>query len=128
MVRDVMTLLWLSKHSPTPSQRAELTRLFGDHELRIDPQPFSDAGDVARRIRRSGASEVVVVAPLAVLRKLLEFGFAPLTADMEQCRPEEAEIQTPGYLQGRHYKFRKFRRLRSITLEYEDIETLTNRK
>ena len=105
-----------------------MLRLFGPHELRIDAAPFSDAGEVARRIRENNAQEVVVVAPLAVLRKLLEFGFAPLTADMEQCRPEEAEIQTPGYLQGRHYKFRKFRRLRSITLEYEDIETLTNRK
>lgn len=112
-----MLIKWISKNEPTPRQRAELTRLFGDHVLQVDAETFSDAGDIKRRVQMSGASEVVVVAPLSVLKKLLDFGLRPLTAKMIRVDPDKAEVS----VHGRHYKFVKFERLTAIDFRYEEV-------
>ena len=114
-----MKISWISQHDPTPSQRAELTRLFGPHVLDVDMSPFADAAEIARRIRRTDAQEVVCIAPLSVLQKLTSFGIRPLNATMDRCDPAEAEVVTGN--PPRHYKFRKFRRLVGIEMSYEEI-------
>ena len=116
-----MIILWISKHKPVPNQRAELLRLFGPHELRTDLDPFRDAGDLAQRIRRSGALEVVCVAPLSVLRKLLEFGIRPLNAEMSQVSADQAEVSAVGRNGTRYYKFIRFKRLVGIEMTYEEV-------
>jgi hypothetical protein len=116
-----MIILWISRHEPLPTQRDELARLFGPHELQTDVNSFREASDIARTIRETGAHEVVCVAPLSVLQKLLEFGIRPLTARMERCQPEHAEVVMPGRRGLRYLKFRGFRRLTSIEMAYEEI-------
>ena len=116
---DGMKISWISQHDPTPSQRAELTRLFGPHALIMDVSPFADAADIARRIRKTCADEVVCIAPLSVLQKLTSFGIRPLNATMDRCEPEEAEVVAGN--PPRHYKFKKFRRLMGIEMSYEEI-------
>ena len=101
--KNIMIIAWISRHPPTPRQRDELTRLFGPHDLRTDTSPFADAADIARRIRETHAQEVVCVAPLSVLKKLLEFGIQPLTAEMLRTGPEDAEVSAghpPRYYRG----------------------------
>jgi hypothetical protein len=116
-----MIIAWISQHEPTPSQRAELIRLFGPHTLDVDTNPFGSAEDIARRIRRTGAAEVVCVAPLSVLRELLSFGFRPLNAQMEACPPAQAEVTAGRNGRTRHLRFRNFRRLTSIEMRYEEL-------
>ena len=119
-----MVISWISRHPPTDSQRAELIRLFGPHQLRTDTDSFAGAVDIAKRIREVGAQEVVCVAPLSVLKHLLEYGIRPLVAEMEQCPKAEAEVPTPSYRRGRFYKFKRFRRLTGIVMTYEDVNPL----
>ena len=114
-----MKVVWFSRHRPLPSQLRELRRLFGeDVEVIPDANPFASADDVVARFRQSGATEIVVVAPLSVLAKLTERGLRPLWAEMESVRPEEAELRGAG----RYYRFRRFRRVRSVTVDYEDFD------
>jgi hypothetical protein len=76
---------WLSRHAPLPSQIAELRRLFGeDVVIEQDPQPFESVDDILARFRRSGADELLVVAPLSVIAQLVQRGIKPLWAEMEQ--------------------------------------------
>jgi hypothetical protein len=113
--------MWVSRHSPTDSQRRELSRIFGPHDLRIDPAPFSDALDIKRRMMAARAQEIVCVAPLSVLKELLTFGIRPLTADMEKCKPDEAEVETTSPSGSRFLRFVRFRRLTEIVMTYEDV-------
>lgn len=124
-----MKILWLSKHSPLPSQLAELRRLFGPSVvMHPDPRPFSDAHDIARRFRESGAQELVAVAPLSVIKALCELGIQPLWAEMERCDSAGAEVKTGrnghGVSRGTFsYKFVRFRRVTGVDLKFEEVET-----
>lgn len=111
-----MKIAWFARHEPLPSQFRELRRLFGSNvEVIQDPNPFASDDEVVDRLRRLGATEIVIVAPLSVIARLTERGILPLWADMEQVRPEEAEVEAAG----RYYRFRRFRRVRAI--EFEDL-------
>jgi len=111
-------VLWLSRHSILPSQVRELKRIFGDDvKIYQDPRPFDDARDIAKRFREGGYDEIVVVAPLSVIQRLTELGIRPLWAEMKVCDPDEAET----VVSGRPYKFVKFRRIKGVKIEFEDL-------
>lgn len=111
-------ILWLSRHSILPSQFKELKRIFGsDLEVFQDPRPFDDARDIVKRFREGGYDEIVAVAPLSVIQRLTELGIRPLWAEMKVCDPEEAETT----VSGRPYKFVKFKRIKAIKVEFEDL-------
>lgn len=112
--------LWLSQHRPLPKQLAELQRLFGEVEVRQDVNPFSNAEEILRRFKEGGYNEIVAVAPLSVIAKLCELGLRPLWAEMEQKKSwKEADIE----YRGRFYRFVRFRRIKAVKLEFEEIET-----
>ena len=113
----VKKILWLSRHKPLPSQIAELNRVFGDIELVIDSNPFSNAIDIAKRFRDGGYDEMVVVAPLSVISHLTNMGIKPLWAEMKQCPVEEAETE----VSGRYYRFIEFKRIKGIKIEFEEL-------
>jgi len=114
------TIIWFSRHSALPSQIAELKRVFGnDVNIIPDSQPFSTADDVVRRFRSQNADEMVIVAPLSVIGAICDRGIHPLWAEMEVVpTTEEAEV-TAG---GREYRFVRFRRVKKLVLEFEDIQ------
>lgn len=115
-------ILWVSRHRPLEAQLAELRRLFGgDTEVTIDPQPFDDAADIARRAR--GYDEVVVVAPLSVIARLVEMGVRPLWAEMAQLADRPASVDPTRHVctAGRWYEFRRFRRILRVLVEYEEL-------
>lgn len=112
-------ILWLSQHQPFPRQVAELRWLFGDVEVRQDVNSFSSAEEIICRVREGGYDEVVVVAPLSVVAKLCELGLRPLWAEMEQTQSRrDAEVSA----RGRFYRFVKFRRIKAVRLEFEELE------
>jgi len=110
-------ILWVSRHDILPSQRAELNRLFGEVEVRKDPRPFSSAEEIKERFQKGGYDEIVVVAPLSVIARLTELEIRPLWAEMEQCDPSEAEVEAAG----RWYRFRGFKRIKGIRIEFEEV-------
>jgi len=111
---------WMSRHEPLPSQITELKRLFGEGVIvEKDPQPFSSADDIVERFRRSGADELVIVAPLSVIAQVVQRGIKPLWAEMQQVEdPSEAETEAAG----RYYRFVRFRRIVGIEIKFEDVE------
>lgn len=117
---------WFSRHRPLPAQERELQRLFGRH-MRIawDPDVFCDAADIAARFQRSGAREMVIVAPLALVAKLLDLGLRPLWSDMREVDGDFAAghpdscVSAP---RGRWFEFVRFRRLVGIEMTFEDLE------
>lgn len=113
-----MKVMWFSRHPALASQVAELKRIFGgDVEIVTDPEPFSTADDIIRRFRASGAIEMVVVAPLSVIGVICDRGLRPLWAEMEVVSKKDAEVVAAG----RGYKFIRFRRVKRLVLEFEEI-------
>jgi len=111
-------ILWLSRHDPLPSQIERLKKIFGDVVVIKDSKPFSGAEDIANRFRNGKYDDLVAVAPLSVIAKLIEMGIKPIWAEMELVNPEEAEVEA----NGRYYRFKKFRRINRIIFDFEDLE------
>lgn len=119
-----MKILWMSRHAPLPSQEAELVRLFGPAtRVEQDPRPFSSAEDIAARYRDGGYGDLVVVAPLSVLARLVDLSLKPLWAEMAQVDGADAEV-TMRRRNGRIdcYRFDRFRRVTALRLEFEELQ------
>lgn len=117
-----MRILWMSRHAPLQSQLAELERLFGSVEVVQDPRPFDSADDIVTRFRVGGYDDIVVVAPLSVIDQLVRRGIRPLWAEMEQiAKPAHPDPTREVEAAGRWYRFRRFRRVRAVTIEFEDL-------
>lgn len=111
-------IIWFSRHDILPSQVAELKRLFGDDvQIMRDPNPFSNADEVVERFKMLGADEMVIVAPLSVISALCDRGIKPLHAEMKEVPLEQAEVVA----KNRGYQFVRFRRIKRVVLEFEDI-------
>jgi len=113
-------IYWVSRHAPLISQIKELKRIFNDDvELVIDPKPFSSAKELAERYRNSDCSDIIVVAPLSVIQHLIDDeGIHPLWAEMEQVSDKSLSEVT---VNGRYYRFVKFKRVKAVRLELEDL-------
>ena len=117
-------ILWMSRHRPLGSQKTELARLFGSKVwVEQDPRPFSSAEDIVARYRDGAYDDLVVVAPLSVLARLVDLGLRPLWAEMVQVERGEAEVTTPRR-NGRidYYRFDRFRRVKALRLEFEELQ------
>jgi len=111
-------ILWVSRHKPLPSQREWLEKRFGRVEIYQDPNPFDSAEDILARFKRGHYDEMVVVAPLSVIARLTELGVKPLWAEMRVVSsPEEAEVEASGRL----YRFERFRRIKAVRIEFEEV-------
>ena len=105
-------VLWLSRHKPLPTQHYTLQRMFGkDVEVAQDVSPFLSVGDILVRYKTGGYDDVVVVATLSMLDKLVHMGVRPLWAEMEQV----------GKGKCRSYRFRRFRRVMGLEMKFEDL-------
>lgn len=120
-----MTIVWFSRHEPTSRQLAALKSLYSTAPTIVrDTAAFDTASDIEARFRASGADEMVLVAPLAVVQALVKRGLHPLWAQMEQCaasHPEREVTITPRSSKPRHYRFIKFWRINSIKLDLHEI-------
>ncbi len=75
------TVLWVSRHRPLTVQVEALRKLYGpDVWVKRDPHPFANVDEVIDRFKRSGAIDMVIVAPLSVIHQLVQRGIKPLHA------------------------------------------------
>ena len=112
-----MKILWQSQHDPLPSQLAALKQLFNEVEVVKNPLAFSSAEEIQKRFRDGGFDDIVVVAPLSVIARLVDLGIKPLWAEMDQVPLNQAEVTA----KGRGYRFNRFRRIKALHLEFEEI-------
>jgi hypothetical protein len=122
-------ILWFSRNAIVPRQAEELRRLFGQ-DVRVEQfHAFASAEEVANKFRRSGAAELVAVAPLSVVKELVEQGIRPLYADMERVEADAVANRNDLDLTVRDkqnrikhgYRFRRFRRITAVSITYEDV-------
>ena len=116
------TLHWFSRHDLLPAQRRALNGLFPDLTIVQDKRIFVDAQDIVARVRPG--DEVVLVAPLSLVQKLLDLGLRPLWAEMEPTTADYAKSHVNECVpapRGRWFKFVKFRRLVGIEMKFEDL-------
>jgi hypothetical protein len=52
-----------------------------------------------------------------VIAKVSEMGVKPLWAEMEIVPKEKAEVEASG----RYFRFKRFRRIKGIKIEFEDL-------
>jgi len=111
-------ILWLSQHKPLAVQILALKKMFGpDVKIIQDPKPFSSAEEIVQQYKAGGYDDMAIVAPLSVISKLTEMGIKPLWCQMDQVKSlEESDIT----YRGRYYKFNRFRRIKSVRIEFED--------
>lgn len=114
-----MKILWMSAHTPLESQKKELTRLFGEHELVIISTPFQNAGDVQATYKQHRADELVLVAPMTLIKHLLHMGIKPLYAEM--LIVPTGSSRTEVRQANRCYRFNRFLRVVKIQIDYEEL-------
>ena len=111
-------ILWLSRHQPLSSQVEALCRHFEKIKMVQDAEPFSSAEEIVSRYRKGGYDEIVAVAPMSVISKLVDLGIKPLWAEMIQVNSQaEAEVEA----NGRFYRFVRFRRIKALRFEFEEL-------
>jgi len=127
-----MKILWISRHTPTPRQKEELNRHFPGHQLLPGGDTFADAADIMSRIKAAGADEVVVVAPLNVVRALTRRGLRPIWAEMQQLTanadgtpPADAEVTLQYRAGPRHYRHVQFHYITGIEIKLEPLTAPT---
>ena len=89
-----------------------------------DARPFDSAEEIAGRYREGGYNDLVVVAPLSVIGRLVDLKLNPLWGQTKQIDgPDGAEIIMPRR-GGRtdYYVFDRFRRVKALQLEFEELE------
>lgn len=111
-------IVWMSQHKPTPTQLVALEAIFPHHTLIIEPRPFDGADNIIARFHAVKADEMVVVAPLTVVRELVKRGLHPLYAEMKKvsCHSKH-EVK----IKNRCFRFLRFQRVTDVKLELEDI-------
>jgi hypothetical protein len=115
------TILWVSRHTPTPRQLAALESHFPSHKLITDARPFDGADDIIERYRTSGADEMVLVAPDAVIRAVIARGVHPIKAEMRSCAPSHPEADVTLAKNGRTYRFIRFGRITQLHYTLEPL-------
>jgi hypothetical protein len=112
-------IVWLSRHHPAPKQLQELERLFPGHRLITDTRAFDSVDDIITRFHSYKGDEMVVVAPLTVIRELVKRGIKPLRSEMKQV-PHSLDPDVT--YSGRSYRFLYFTRITDVAVTTEPLE------
>ena len=111
-------ILWVSRHPMHGVQMGALRRMFGkDVKVIEDSRPFDSAETIVRRIRQGGYDDCIVVAPYSVLTRMVDLGLRPLWSQAEIVDPSQADWN----VRNRYYRFTKFRRVRRLVMEFEEL-------
>lgn len=119
-------ILWISRHRIHPVQIKVLGRMFGkDVEIVQDPRPFDSVEEIVKRFQEGGYDDIVVVAPNTVLERMAKLGVRPLWSEAPLVKdPKDADWIT----KGRPYRFKRFRRVRRLVMEFEDLGPMAERR
>jgi hypothetical protein len=114
-------IVWMSRHSPTPTQISELERLFPNHTLIVDERSFSGANEIVGRFHAARGDEMVVVAPWTVIRELVRRGLTPIYAEMRQVPCDTEHEVAINSKRKRCYRFVRFLWCRGVKLDLHPI-------
>jgi hypothetical protein len=118
---NMKKILWFSRHPMMEFQRPILQKIFGnDFELEqmIGRDAYISAEKIVDYMKRNKFDEIVMVAPLSVMAKVIELGIKPIKADVVEVK--DSREATFSY-NGRHYKFLKFVRVVKLELVTENL-------
>jgi len=115
-------ILWHSEHQPIQIQVDELKKIFGEIEIiqpKIRPtnqRGYLSAEKIVEEFKLGGYDEIVMVAPLSVIEKVIELGVRPLKARVKQLpSPFGADFEW----RGRYFKFLGIERVLRIEVVTE---------
>lgn len=114
-------ILWFSRHPMMEFQRPILQKLFGSDvfvEQLIGRDAYISAEKIAETMCREKYDEIIMVAPLSVMAKVVELGVNPIKAEVVEIK--DSREATFSY-NGRHYKFIKFVRVVRLELVTENL-------
>ena len=111
-------VLWVSRHTPHPVQLPALEQYLGD-SVEITKLPgFRSAEDIVQNFREGQYDDMVIVAPLSVIARVVDLGVRPLWSEAaEEPDRSRAHFQGGG---GKWFRFVRFRRIKALHLEFED--------
>lgn len=115
-------ILWLSRHNPLENQIEWLRQKYGEVQVIQDSKPFSSAEEIDKRYRDGSYDDMVVVAPLSVIAKLVDLKIRPLWAEMDEVPLDQAEVIADGRAGKRGYRFNRFRRIIGLQLTFEELD------
>ena len=102
-------------------QMTILKKIFGSDmflEQKIGSDAYISAEKIVQYMRENKFDEIVMVAPLSVMSKVVELGVKPIKAEVIEVKnSREATFS----FNNRHYKFIKFVRVLRIELVTEDL-------
>ncbi|MBU6427268.1 hypothetical protein KGQ27_03485 [Patescibacteria group bacterium] len=120
------TVLWVSRHPVNGIQLPALRRMFGANvQVVEDLRPFDSAEQIVARYRQGSFADMIVVVPLSVLAKIVELGVRPLWSQAGVVNEQKLSDWS---VNGRHYRFVEFRRVRKLVLEFDDLGDAAKRK
>jgi hypothetical protein len=114
-------ILWYSRHRPMEFQLPILKKIFGDDmvmEYKVGNDAYMSAEKIVQILKAEKFDEIVMVAPLSVMAKVIENGVLPIKADVVEVK--SGEDFTFEYNK-RFYKFIKFVRVIRLELVTEDL-------
>lgn len=122
-------ILWVSKHQPLKSQVDELKRLFGDDVyIRIYTKSFNHAAQITSVYREGYYDDMVLIAPLSLVRVITSFGIKPLYSQMQELNADDPRVEIvinslKERLQNhpRYMKFLKFKRVERLEMVFSEI-------
>ena len=119
-------ILWVSRHSMHGVQMGALRRMFGaDVVVEEEKRPFDSAEKIVRRYNQGDYNDIIVVAPYSVLTRMVDLGLRPLWSEAEIVQdPKLADWR----VKNRLYRFRRFRRVRRLVMEFDDLGPEAERK
>lgn len=111
-------ILWLSGHSMNGIQMPALRRIFGADVQLVERVGFvGNAEQIVRAYREGGFDDLIIVAPLSVISRVVELGVHPLWSEAVICSREQMDWETSG----RYYRFARFRKIRRLAFEFDDL-------
>jgi len=110
-------ILWVSRHPILRKAVRWLEERFG--EIQIDQIPsFGPAEELIEKFKKGGYDEMLIIAPLTVIKIICEAGIHPLWIQTEEvATPNEADFT----YRGKHYRFVEIRRIKGIRIEFEEV-------
>lgn len=114
-------ILWYSRHPMMEFQRPILQNIFGGDmviEQLVGRDAYISAEKIVGYMKQNKFDEIIMVAPLSVMVKVIELGVRPIKAEVVEIK--DSREATFSY-NGRHYKFLKFVRVVKLELVTEDI-------
>jgi len=113
---------WFSRHKPMDFQIPILREKFGEDMVLVqssESEAYMTGDKIVECMHRERFDEIIMVAPLSVIEKVIERGLRPIKAEVVEVKDAHSATFI---FNRRHYKFIKFVRIVRIEIITEDLD------